>query len=109
MKTFPDVAIPMLRHARKHRSIALCTTEMVGEFARLTTQAVRDGNQPVVQSHLKFMSGLLRVADEKTREYIDVYYVEVLFFGLTHKQKKTAWPWMPANLKQLYVAMWGGA
>ncbi|PXX44920.1 hypothetical protein DFR42_102132 [Undibacterium pigrum] len=107
MKTFPDVAIHMLRLARTHRSIALCTTEMVGEFARLTTQAMRDGNQAVVQSHLKFMSGLLRVADEKTREYIDVYYVEELFFGLTLKQKKTAWSWLPANLKQLYVAMWG--
>ena len=61
----------------------------------------------MAQLHLKFMSETLKTADEKTKEYIDVYYVEELFFGLTPKQKKHAWPWLPTNLKQLYVAMWG--
>ena len=107
MKSFPDAAEHMMLIAKSHRSIANCTTEMVGEFARLTTQAMRDDNRQVAQSHLSLMSELLRTADEETREFIDVYYVEELFYGLTTKQKKHAWPWLPANLKQLYVAMWG--
>ncbi|MFZ6770121.1 DUF7674 family protein [Undibacterium sp. Di26W] len=107
MRTFPDVALHMIRCARAQRSIAFCATEMVGEFARVTTEAMRHGDKEVAQSHLLFMSELLKTADEKTREYIDVYYVEELFFGLTPQQKKKAWPWLPANLKQLYAAMWG--
>lgn len=107
MKSFPDVAEHMMLIAKRHRSIANCTTEMIGEFARLTTQTMRDDNQAVAQSHLRLMSELLKTADEKTREYIDVYYAEELLFGMTPAQKKRAWPLLPANLKQLYVAMWG--
>ncbi|MFZ6735145.1 DUF7674 family protein [Undibacterium sp. Ji42W] len=107
MRTFPDVARRMMLIAKRHRSIAICTTEMMGEFARLTTQAMREDNRQVVQSHLLLMSELLRTADEISREYIDVYDVEELFYGLPLKQKKHAWPWLPANLKQRYVAMWG--
>ncbi|WP_456238448.1 DUF7674 family protein [Piscinibacter terrae] len=107
IRRFPEVAQPMLARARANRSVANSTCDMMEEFARQTQRAVRGGNTSVASSYLQFVSATLGTSDSKQRKYIDVYFVEGLLHGLPSAVQKEIWPLMPANLRQLHVAMWG--
>ena len=97
----------MLRYARERRSIRFNLTGMMEEFARETQRAVSRGNPQVAKLHFEFLSTRLRQGDPIDREYIDVYYVESILYGVNEIVAKELWSLMPASLKQLYVAMWG--
>ena len=97
----------MLARARANRSIANSTTDMMEEFARQTQRAVRGGDTSLAGSYLQFVSVMLSTSDSKQREYIDAYFVEGLLHGLPSAVQKEIWSLMPANLRPLYVAMWG--
>jgi len=77
------------------------------QFSQETTEAMRDRNESRVRAHLSFMSDRLATADAAAREYIDVYYVEALMWNLDEVGKKWAWPLVPGNLRDLFIAIWG--
>ena len=97
----------MLRYARERRSIRFNTTGMMEEFARQTQRAVSRSNPQVAKAHFEFLSNRLRQGNPIDREYIDVYYVESILYGVNATVAKELWTLMPASLKELYVAMWG--
>jgi hypothetical protein len=107
MRSFPEAAPAMVRCARERRSIRFSTTEMMEEFARETQRAVSRGDPELAKRHLTFLSDRLRNADEIEYEYIDVYYVEGILYGVEDGTRQEIWSLMPVNLRDLYVAMWG--
>lgn len=107
MKVFPDVGKRMKRCAREIGGVSFSTTRMMNEFSLMTSEAMRDRNEQVVQAHLSYVSNLLIGANEKVHEYIDVYYVEELMYDLDEQSKQWGWFRIPENLRALYVAMWG--
>lgn len=46
-------------------------------------------------------------AHPKEFEFIDVYYVEHLFWQASQKTKEMGWPLVPTKLQSLYVAFHG--
>ena len=97
----------MLLHARERRSKRFNTTGMMEEFARETQRAVSRGNLALAKQHLEFLASRLRRGNPIDREYIDVYYVESILYGVTDEVAKQLWSLLPASLKQLYRGMWG--
>ena len=83
------------------------TTEMMNEFSQETTDAIRRRDEMTARAHLRYVSNILIDADAKSAEYIDVYDVEVLMYGLDEKSKKWGWALVPPNLKDLHVRFWG--
>ncbi len=106
---FPDVGVRMKRRAREMRTVEFATTEMMNEFSNATSDAIRKRQKTIALSHLAYVSNLWvsSAADDKVREYIDVYYVEILMYDLDNESKKWGWNLMPANLRTLYIGMWG--
>lgn len=107
MRQFPDVAVRMKARAREHRSVAFSTTAMMEAFAGATQQALRRGDEAQVRAHLRFLADWLGRADAVQHEYIDVYYVEGLLFGLPRAQQRSLWAAMPPPLRALHTRMWG--
>ena len=79
----------------------------IERFVDTTNEAMAKRDEPVVQAHLSFMSQQLAATDEEGRRAIDVAYTENLMWNLDPEAKRWAWPRIPANLKQLYIDMWG--
>ena len=73
----------------------------------MTTDAMADRDEALVASHLAFMSDQLDHADDAVRTHIDVYYVESLMWDLDADGKRWGWERIPANLKRLYIDLWG--
>ena len=61
------------------------------------------------QRYLSFMAEKLVNAEAKVIEYIDVYYVETLFWGASSHTIAVGWPLMPGNLQKLYINFHGKA
>jgi hypothetical protein len=76
-------------------------------FCDTTNEAMTQRDELRVHGHLSFMSQQLDIADEEMCRALDVGYAENLMWNLEIDSKRWAWPRMPANLKQLYVDMWG--
>jgi hypothetical protein len=76
-------------------------------FCDTTNEAMARRDGPLVHAHLSFMSQQLADADEEGRQALDVAYTENLMWNLDVEAKRWAWPRVPANLRQLYVDMWG--
>lgn len=81
--------------------------EWFEQFSQLTTQAIRRREEAKAKTHLDFIARKMASGDDKVREYIDVYYTEVLLYGLDKKSKRFRWSLLPTNLRELYAAMWG--
>jgi hypothetical protein len=80
----------------------------VERFSQRTTDALKGGDTARAGEHLKFISHMLDGADEPTIRCIDVSYVESLMWDIKDvKRKAEGWKLVPANLRQLYIAMWG--
>jgi hypothetical protein len=107
MRKFPDAAKPMINCAKHRRSVEYSTTAMMEEFSNVTSDAIRRRNEDVARAHLEYISHLLDHADDKVKEYIDVYYVEVLMYDLDDESKRVGWRLIPDNLKELYIGFWG--
>lgn len=78
-------------------------------FSKATTQAVTLGYTEQAQRYLNYMAEKLLNADAKVIEYIDVYYVETLFWGASSYTIAVGWPLVPAKLQTLYVNFHGRA
>ncbi|WP_105167456.1 DUF7674 family protein [Pseudoalteromonas sp. T1lg23B] len=98
---FPEVTALM----KKHESWAF--TSLMEEFANLTTTKLNTGNLEDAQRYLLYMSEKLKVATPTEHEYIDVYYVEHLFWQGTQQGIANGWPLLPENLKALYLDFHG--
>ena len=61
------------------------------------------------QRYLSFMAEKLVNAEAKVIEYIDVYYVETLFWGTSSHTIAVGLPLVPANLQKLYINFHGKA
>jgi len=80
----------------------------IERFSQLTTDAIRRGEFTKAAEHLKVMSALLARGNDATLRCIDVAYVESLMWDIKdEKVKREGWKLIPANLKSLYIAMWG--
>ena len=109
-KAFPDVgrAIDVWMEKQGFDEEDKAYASMFEAFSQETTNEMKRLNEGIVRSHLEYMSKKLSRASKKEYEYIDVYYVESLMWDINDKGiKKWAWALMPANLKELYVDMWG--
>lgn len=80
---------------------------MAGDVLRYDKRGDARLDETSVRAHLTFISQQLAKADDDMVRVIDVAYAENMMFGLDVKTKRWAWPLVPANLKRLYVAMWG--
>jgi hypothetical protein len=77
-------------------------------FSQFTTDAIKRGEFHKAREHLSLLSSLLSRGDERSRQCIDVAYVESLMWDIRdQKLKSEGWKLIPPNLKALYVAMWG--
>lgn len=77
-------------------------------FSQFTTNAIGRGEFSTASRQLNFLSQLLAAGDEATARCIDVAYVESLMWDVKDpKMKREGWKLMPANLRALYVQMWG--
>jgi len=85
------------------------TTFKMEAFSKATTHAVTLGNIKQAQRYLNYMAEKLLNADAKVIEYIDVYYVETLFWGASSHTIAVGWPLVPTNLQTLYVNFHGKA
>lgn len=75
----------------------------VEEFARETTRAFETGDLARGRAYLAFMAQRLNKANPVEYEYIDVYYVENLFWPHGSEAARLGWPWVPENLKALFL------
>lgn len=77
-------------------------------FSQFTTNAIKRGDFTKATKHLVLLSRLVASGDEQTRRCVDVAYVESLMWDIKDDRlKREGWKLIPANLKALYVAMWG--
>jgi hypothetical protein len=80
----------------------------VERFSQQTTDAIKGRDFIKAEAHLKLLSRLLASGDEATIRCIDVAYVESLIWDVKdEKLKKHGWSLIPANLRSLYIGMWG--
>ena len=109
-ETFPEVAV-FIDKSRRETGFTeedkMFTCDMEA-FSQATTNEIRKLNIETAASHLNYMSKNLKNAEPVIREYIDIYYVELLLWDIDDKSIfRQGWELMPQNLKELYVAMWG--
>jgi hypothetical protein len=77
-------------------------------FSQLTTDAIKRRDFSKATKHVALLSRLVASGDEQTARCVDVAYVEALMWDIKDdKLKREGWKLMPANLRTLYVAMWG--
>lgn len=76
-------------------------------FCDTTNTAMAQRDEQRVAAHLAFMSQQLEHGDDEVHRAIDVAYTENLMWNLDTDAKRWAWARIPANLKRLYVEMWG--
>ncbi|WP_162986033.1 DUF7674 family protein [Pseudoalteromonas agarivorans] len=85
------------------------TTYKMETFSKATTHAFALGYVEQAQRYLSFMAEKLVNTEAKVIEYIDVYYVETLFWGASSHTIAVGWPLMPGSLQKLYINFHGKA
>ncbi len=95
---FPEITPLMEKHED------FMTTSKMEEFANATTKAFENNEVNKAEKYLSYMSKKAISASRKEFEFIDVYYVENLFWATTKEAKELGWQNTPNNLKELYVA-----
>lgn len=98
---FPEVKVRMNVHQDD------MTTFKMEEFANATTLAISSGQIELAKKYMNYMDRKLTFATDKELEFIDVYYVEHLFWNATEVTRKVGWPLVPSRLKDLYVKFHG--
>jgi hypothetical protein len=96
-EAFPEVRSRMERHDD------YMTTSKMQEFAEATTEAFGRGDCVRAVEYLTFMSERVKDCNPREFEFIDVYYVENLFWPHGTRAAKIGWPMVPANLKELFL------
>jgi hypothetical protein len=100
-KQFPELK------KRINKIDQVMTTSRLEEFAKATTEAIAQRNPQYVKSHFDFIEHWLKMATPMQYHFIDVYYAEVLLYGLSDEDKKRGWQLMPSHLRQLHQRLWG--
>ena len=77
-------------------------------FSQLTTDAIKGKDFTTAGRHMREVSAILAGGDAEIARCIDVAYVESLMWDVRdEKRKAEGWKQVPANLRRLYVQMWG--
>jgi hypothetical protein len=100
-KTFPEVR-PLIEKLEPYM-----TTERMETFAACTTKELGTPDPARGAAYLTYMSEKLRIATAERRKFIDVYYVEPLFWQASPLAIKQGWKLVPENLKSRYLAFHG--
>lgn len=82
-------------------------TLWVEALADVVNARIRQRNQQAIEDQFQFFSEQFDRGSKAIRKCIDAAYVENLMCGLDAEDKKWAWPQLPGNLKNLYIATWG--
>lgn len=98
---FPEVRPLMNRHEQS------MPTAKMEAFANETTRAFAVGDLERGTAYLEFMSRRLDPGRKLEFEYIDVYYVEALFWPHGSPAAAVGWPCVPDNLKALFLRFHG--
>ncbi|ALO42090.1 DUF7674 family protein [Pseudoalteromonas phenolica] len=98
---FPE-AVPLMEQHEKW-----AYTSRFEAFSELTNQAFNSGDIDKAIAYLNYMSDKFESASGIEAEYIDVYYVEHLFFSCTTQGIDLGWSLVPKNLQQLYINFHG--
>ena len=100
---FPEVKVRMDMHEYN------VPTFKMEEFANATTFAMASGQVELAKKYMDYIDSKLACATHKEFEFIDVYYVEHLFWNATDKTKEIGWPLVPSRLQDLYIKFHGKA
>ncbi len=77
-------------------------------FSQFTTDAIKRLEFAKAQEHLNLFSRIVAGGNPAAVRCVDVAYVESLMWDIKDNQlKKQGWKLIPANLKALYIALWG--
>jgi hypothetical protein len=83
------------------------TTSKMEAFADATCAAFANGNIELAKKYLSYVDKKLIDSHPKEFEFIDVYYVEHLFWKASKSTKEIGWPLVPPKLQELYVKFHG--
>ncbi len=76
-------------------------------LADVTNEFIQQKSESEIRCLFAFFSRRFDTENEKIKNCIEVSYVENLMFDAGNADAEWAWPYLPENLKRLYVAMWG--
>jgi hypothetical protein len=79
----------------------------VEAFADRTTEAVARRDEETVRAHTNFIAAAYRAAPDALRTIVDVSYAENLMWDSSAADKKWAWSFIAAEIRQLFTDMWG--
>ncbi|WP_426341500.1 DUF7674 family protein [Pseudoduganella sp. S-14] len=79
----------------------------VEAFAERTTEAVRRRDAEAVRAHTNFIAAAYRAEPAELRTIVDVSYAENLMWDSSVEDKKWAWIFIAAEIRQLFTEMWG--
>ncbi|MEW6022475.1 MAG: hypothetical protein AB1807_10075 [Pseudomonadota bacterium] len=79
----------------------------VEAFADRTNEAVRRRDAEGVRAQTGFIAAAYRANPDALRVIVDVSYAENLLRECGAQDKRWAWRWIAADIRQLFVEMWG--
>lgn len=82
-------------------------TSKMEAFSQATCDAFANGNIELAKKYLSYIDAKLVDSHPIEFEYIDVYYVEHLFWNSSELTKEIGWPLVPPKLQDLYVKFHG--
>jgi len=82
-------------------------TSKMEAFSKATCDAFANDNIELAKKYLRYIDTKLVDSHPIEFEYIDVYYVEHLFWKSSELTKKIGWPLVPQELQELYVKFHG--
>lgn len=100
---FPELTAKMAVHED------FMTTSKMEVFAQATTNAIAEGQLTTASKYLSFIDTKLNTVSAQAYEYIDVYYVEHLFWRANKATCQHGWPLLSKQLQQLYMDFHGKA
>ena len=78
----------------------------VEAFADRTTDAIKRRDAEAVQAQTNLIAAAYRADPEGLRTIVDVSYSENLMWDASVDDKKWAWEFVAAEIRQLFTAMW---
>ena len=75
-------------------------------FAESTADGMRRRDDRIVSGHLTIVSATYVTADKHLKGFIDVNYMEDLFYDVDVESSRWGWQRVPQNLRDLYTTYW---
>ena len=79
----------------------------VEAFADRTTEAIKRRDAEVVRAQTNFIAAAYRAEPDALRTIVDVSYTENLMWDASASDKRWAWQFIAAEIRQLFTEMWG--